>query len=283
MRSRLPFDALRTFAEIAGGASAAQAAARLNITPGAVSQRIAALETHLGRKLVERRGRHLTPTGDGAALYESVRDHLAALEAALQAGPVERRLRIHATPGFAEAWLLPRLKAIAALVEPMAVELVTSAAPFEATARWSARDVAIRYGAAFAGDLVATPLVPSQIALVARPDVAGTECAALVATMPLLRQPGLDEWPVWLDDFGVPPRKVHWGPHLTDDAAALGAAALGHGIASVRTCNLGGRTDLRVLARRRAPGGATYHLLSRRSDLAAAPIGRLHAWARGGG
>jgi len=280
MTSRLPFDALRTFAEIARGASAAEAAERLNVTPGAVSQRIAALEAHLRRRLVTRRGRKLVPTSDGLALYERVRPHLEAIEDALAPGRRDRALRLHATPAFADAWLMPRLETIRALAEPFTVDLVTAATPFEETRGWTASDIAIRYGASFGDDLMATPLVPSGIALVVATARTTDNPAALLRSQPLIRQPGLDEWPVWLDVLGVPQEDVAKGPRVSDDAASLRAAELGHGIASVRACNVGDRTGLRVLARRPAPGGATYHLVTRRTDGGATPVTRLHDWAR---
>ncbi|QBK30162.1 LysR family transcriptional regulator [Roseitalea porphyridii] len=280
MTSRLPFDALRTFAEIARGASAAEAAERLNVTPGAVSQRIAALEVHLGRTLVTRRGRKLVPTSDGLALYEQVHPHLGAIEDALAPKGRDRVLRLHATPAFADAWLMPRLEAIRTLAAPFAVDLVTAATPFEETRGWTASDIAIRYGASFAADLMATPLVPSEIALVASTARTTDNPAALLRSQPLICQPGLEEWPVWLEALTVSPEAVAWGPRVSDDAASLRAAELGHGIASVRACNVGGRPGLRVLARRTAPGNATYHLVTRRADRGAAPVRRLHDWAR---
>lgn len=280
MTSRLPFDALRTFAEIARGASAAEAAERLNITPGAVSQRIAALEAHLGRDLVTRRGRRLAPTSDGLALYERVRAHLDAVEAALTPGGRDRVLRLHATPAFGETWLMPRLETIQALAEPWSVELVTAATPFEETRGWTACDVAIRYGGVFADELTATPLVPSEIALVVSTAHPADDPAALLRMLPLIRQPGLDEWPVWLAALAIPPEAATWGPRVSDDTASLRAAELGHGVASVRACNIGRRHALRVLARRPAPGEATYHLVTRRADSGAGPAERLHDWAR---
>jgi len=281
MISRLPFDALRTFAEIARGTSAAEAAARLNVTPGAVSQRIAVLERHLGRTLVTRRGRTLVPTSDGLALFERVRPHLDALEDALAPGRRDRVLRLHATPAFADAWLMPRLETIRALAGPSSVDLLTATAPFEETRGWTACDIAIRYGAGFADDLTATPLVPAEIVLVVASAHATHDATGMLRGLPLIRQPGLDEWPVWLDALGVPAGDITWGPRVSDDAASLRAADLGHGIASVRACNVGDRPGLRVLARRPAPGGATYHLVTRRVDRSAAPIKRLHEWARG--
>ncbi|MDN2567308.1 LysR family transcriptional regulator [Aquibium sp. A9E412] len=279
MTSRLPFDALRTFAEIARGLSAAEAAGRLNVSPGAVSQRIAALEAHLGDRLVERRGRHLVPTSVGLALFERVRPHLEAVEAALTADRAEPVMRLHATPAFADAWLMPRLAALVALVAPRPLELVTAATPFERTRRWTAADIAIRYGGRFSEELAATPLVAAQIALVAADGPAGGDPAAHLRERPLICQTGLDEWPAWLERFGVPAAAVRWGPRVSDDAASLRAAELGHGIASVRACTVGERARLRVLARRPAPGNATYHLVTRRADLASPPIRRLHAWA----
>ncbi|WP_349358767.1 LysR substrate-binding domain-containing protein [Stappia sp.] len=227
-----------------------------------------------------RRGRKLAPTSDGLALFERVRPHLEAIEEVMAPDRRDRVLRLHATPAFADAWVMPRLETIRALAAPLALDLLTATAPFEETRGWTAFDIALRYGATFADDLMATPLVPAEIALVVASAHATHDAAGMLRGLPLIRQPGLEEWPVWLDALGVRPEDVTWGPRVSDDAASLRAADLGHGIASVRACNVGERPGLHPLARRPAPGGATYHLVTRRADRSAAPIKRLHEWAR---
>jgi len=74
----LPVDLVRTFAEIVSAGSLDAAATRLSITPSAVSQRLKALESRLGRVLLVR-SKPVTVTGSGRVVLRLARQ-LAALE-----------------------------------------------------------------------------------------------------------------------------------------------------------------------------------------------------------
>ncbi|TBC60872.1 LysR family transcriptional regulator (plasmid) [Rhizobium leguminosarum] len=65
---------LETFIVVAERHSLAEAAQRLNLTPAAVAQRIRALETELGVRLLVRSGRVMRPTEAGFAILDRCRD-----------------------------------------------------------------------------------------------------------------------------------------------------------------------------------------------------------------
>ncbi|RRH74308.1 LysR family transcriptional regulator [Falsigemmobacter faecalis] len=84
---------LETFVAVADCGSIAGAARRLNLTPAALAQRLRALESDLGRPLVQRVGRHTRPTAAGDAvlirarpLLEAARDLRAAAAQDVPAG-----------------------------------------------------------------------------------------------------------------------------------------------------------------------------------------------------
>lgn len=64
---------LESFVIIAESGSIAEAARRLNLTPAALAQRMRALEQDLGRSLVTRTGRTVSPTAAGYAMLHHAR------------------------------------------------------------------------------------------------------------------------------------------------------------------------------------------------------------------
>ena len=104
--------ALRAFEAAARLQSLTRAAESLHLTHGAISHQIKALEASIGVRLVERAGRGIRVTEEGARLATRVRAALAEIadavrEAADRRNP--RLLRVSVTPSFAARWLLPRL------------------------------------------------------------------------------------------------------------------------------------------------------------------------------
>jgi len=90
---------LQTFLTVVETSSLAETARRLNITPSAVVQRIRALESEIGRPLIQRSGHAVRPTGAGAAVLHDVERLLAAetdVKAAATAGLETGRLQIGA-------------------------------------------------------------------------------------------------------------------------------------------------------------------------------------------
>ncbi|MGW8886647.1 LysR family transcriptional regulator [Streptomyces sp. NPDC055749] len=90
---------LRAFLAVADEGNVTRAAARLNLTQPAVSRTLAALEKHLGVRLVDRSTHHLALTAEGAAF----RDKAAAAVAAFDEAVDPDRLR-HWPLRIGHAW-----------------------------------------------------------------------------------------------------------------------------------------------------------------------------------
>jgi LysR family glycine cleavage system transcriptional activator len=138
---------LRAFEAAARTSSFAAAAAELNLTSGAISYQIRALEAHLGFALFERlpRGVKLTPMG--VAYLPPVRkafEELADSTVGLFGGSERVQITVHAPVSLAALWLAPKLPAFSAVNPTVDVRLSSviwdNAVPDEAT------DLEIRYG-----------------------------------------------------------------------------------------------------------------------------------------
>ncbi|WP_151116066.1 LysR family transcriptional regulator [Hypericibacter adhaerens] len=107
-----PLNPLRAFEAAARHGGMTRAAAELNVTHGAVSHQVRALEEALSVELFERRGRHLALTLAGQQLLPSVQqalDLIADASARLSRPDLDGRLAIKLPIAFAAKWLLPRL------------------------------------------------------------------------------------------------------------------------------------------------------------------------------
>ena len=76
------FEAMSLFVRVAERGSFAAAAEQFGVARSVVTRQVAALETHLGVKLMERSTRRLTLTSAGAASLEKCRVILNLVEAA---------------------------------------------------------------------------------------------------------------------------------------------------------------------------------------------------------
>src|SRR5258706_12020992 len=84
----------------------------MDVTHGAVSQRIKRLEEHLGMSLFRRSGRRMLLTDEGRRLLERVRTAISEIAEGVEAIRSDNRdriLTVSMLPGFAAYWLLPRL------------------------------------------------------------------------------------------------------------------------------------------------------------------------------
>jgi LysR family glycine cleavage system transcriptional activator len=138
---------LRAFEAAARTTSFTAAAAELNLTAGAISYQIRALEAHLGFALFERlpRGVKLTPMG--VAYLPPVRkafEELADTTVGLFGGSERLQITVHAPVSLAALWLAPKLPAFSVANPSIDVRLASviwdNAVPDDAT------DLEIRYG-----------------------------------------------------------------------------------------------------------------------------------------
>ena len=108
-----PLNALKAFAAAARHLSVKAAADELAVTPGAVSQMLKTLETHLGVKLFERVNRGILLTEAGRKYLPPVRNAFRQIAEASRRVAVSADtglLTVSVTPFFASAWLVPRLR-----------------------------------------------------------------------------------------------------------------------------------------------------------------------------
>jgi LysR family transcriptional regulator, glycine cleavage system transcriptional activator len=138
---------LRAFEAAARTTSFTAAAAELNLTAGAISYQIRALEAHLGFALFERlpRGVKLTPMG--VAYLPPVRkafEELADTTVGLFGGSERLQITVHAPVSLAALWLASKLPAFSVANPSIDVRLASviwdNAVPDDAT------DLEIRYG-----------------------------------------------------------------------------------------------------------------------------------------
>ncbi|MDU6244634.1 MAG: LysR family transcriptional regulator, partial [Bradyrhizobium sp.] len=121
-------DAMQAFVTVADLNGFAPAARRLKLSPSAVTRLIAALETHLGVRLLQRTTRSVTLTDAGRRYLERTRRILADLEEAELAAESERlqpagRLVVSAPVGFGRLHVGPVMAAYLSRYAEVAAEL----------------------------------------------------------------------------------------------------------------------------------------------------------------
>lgn len=108
---------LRILRALADHGTVTAAAEVLHLTPSAVSQQLAALETEIGQELLERRGRRVAITSAGRLLLAHADTILAEVERA------EDAMRLHANGANGEVRVVAFATAITLLVAPSLTRL----------------------------------------------------------------------------------------------------------------------------------------------------------------
>lgn len=125
---------MRIFVDAAENQSLVAAARNLNLSPSAVSEHIAALESRLGAQLLVRTTRHVAITEVGAEYLRNCRHILtepdkAGAHARDAAGAVQGSLRFDAPSGFAQHHIAPHLLLFMKQYPHVTIDLVTTDAP----------------------------------------------------------------------------------------------------------------------------------------------------------
>jgi len=163
---------LEFFVALANHGSLAATARALDMTPPAVTKRLAQLESRLGVRLVNRTTRRLSLTHEG----ELLRDHAGRILAdirhmetliAQQKNQVKGRLRINATLGFGRQRIAGLASQFAQRHPDIEIELHVSDRPLDLIERHF--DVAVRFGELPDRRLVARRLLRNQRFLCASP------------------------------------------------------------------------------------------------------------------
>lgn len=240
MPSPVSFSALRTFIEVGRQGSIKRAAQELNVTPGAVSQQVKALEARFGVKLLERGNREVKLSAHGLRLFGKIASGFEQIDAAVRLfedrRPGPRSLIVSTTPSFAACWLTPRLGRFAAQHPEIEIRIETSVQLADMTSGMV--DVAIRHGSGDYPGLDAALLFTPRLVAVASPSLlidGPLSDPADCLRYPLLQDRDRADWPTWFEAHGVKPaRNAVKGPSYADDALLIQGVIAGQGLAIVR-------------------------------------------------
>jgi LysR family glycine cleavage system transcriptional activator len=240
MARRLPpLNGLKAFEAAARSESFTRAAEELNVTQGAVSHQVKALEDTLGLKLFRRERQRLI-------LTEAGRDYLTVIRLALDqiAVGTERLLQrqesgaltVSTSPDFAAKWLVNRLSRFAEKCPD--VDLRVSATTHYVDFARDDVDVAIRHGDGNWPGLDVQRLYSERLFPVCSPKLVArrnriTKAADLLK-FTLLRLEDAKNWTRLLEAAGVK-ATVPPGPVLNRASMLIDAAIDGQGIALART------------------------------------------------
>ncbi|KOO03981.1 LysR substrate-binding domain-containing protein [Vibrio nereis] len=231
--------------------SLTSAAKELNLTTGAVSQQLQAIEERLGFSVFERHARGIRLTEQGQKLVDAVNHHLAAIEEnvyQLTRVSENKEIRLKLTPSLAFKWLVPRLENFQKQYPDIQIHTFAEGALVDSDNRNF--DVAIDYGPipykrAEAELLMEESLLPvmSPSYFAQFPDIAENnntwkKTTLLHDAMPWHGAPKDYEWLYWASQNEID-FDTNQGHFFNRTDMAMSAAEAGVGIALARMALLG--------------------------------------------
>jgi len=235
---RCSTSALRAFEAVARRGTLGGAGDELGVSPSAVTFHLRELQAALGVRLLERRGRGLSLTPEGAELAKDLHPIFAALDVAVGKARLssgrERIVNVAALPVFAARWLIPRLGAFRAAHPDVDVRLSTSERLVDLARE--GYDFAVRSGVGRWPGLAARLLFPQELApfcsrgyLEARGRPA--RVSDLAAHSIIVNDSRPAEWELWLEAAGEPNVRLRTSQAYDTREAVLHAVHSGLGIA----------------------------------------------------
>jgi DNA-binding transcriptional LysR family regulator len=166
------FQQMSVFARVVGAGSLSAAARELGLSPALVSRNLAALESRLGVRLINRTTRSLHLTDEGASYYEACSRLLAEIDeadAAVAAGRVEPQgvLRVALPASFGHLHVAPRIPEFAERYPK--VRLALSLSDRSVNVIEEGFDIAVRIAELEDSSLAARRLAPNRRVVCASP------------------------------------------------------------------------------------------------------------------
>jgi LysR family glycine cleavage system transcriptional activator len=224
--------AVRAFEAAARHLSITRAADELNVTVGAVSRHVRALEARMGTALFLRGSRGLVLTSAGKAFADSAREALDRIADAADGLRLRRfrRLSVGVYGFVASRFLLPIWPTLKTAYPELEVDLHTSANPLDLLASRFDAVIAVSDGQPRAG-IVTHPLLPIATVPVCSPKLL-QDGPLDFSTVPFLHaRPRPDDWRRWLDCADFTDVPVQGGSSFESLTLAIEAAAAGMGAA----------------------------------------------------
>jgi len=240
MARRLPpLNGLKAFEAAARSESFTRAAGELNVTQGAVSHQVKALEDSLGLKLFHRERQRLILTEAGRDYLGVIRDALDQIAAGTERLLYRQEsgvLTVSTSPDFAAKWLVNRLSRFSE--KHPDVDLRVSATTHHVDFARDAVDIAIRHGNGDWPGLDVQRLYSERLFPVCSPKLVARRSritkAADLLKFPLLRLEDAKNWTRLFEAARVK-ATVRPGPVLNGASMLIDAAIDGQGIALART------------------------------------------------
>ena len=231
---------MKLFVLLAKKGSLSAAARELDITPPAVTKRLAQMEQRLGVRLLNRTTRRLSLTSEGELYLEQAQrilDDIRAMEESVAShrNAPKGLLRINATLGFGRTTIAPLVSAFAREYPDVELQLQLTDRPIDLVEE--AFDLGIRFGALPDTRLTARRILSNKRFLCASPAYlkrAGMPQAPddLTRHSCIIHRQNDEAWSIWRLARGrrVQSVKVRGALSSNDGDVALGWALDGHGI-----------------------------------------------------
>lgn len=263
------------------------AASELNVTPGAVSHQIKALESDLSLILFERRHRGVALTDDGSRLFATLQKSFGSISrvlSELRKSGQDNSVTVASSTSVSSLWLTPRLVRFWKVHGSVAVNQHVSDSPDRPE---HLIDLTIQYGGSAAPHKTSVPLYRDDLVPVCSPEFASehpqTSLEAL-ARMPLIHldsdPAGWTTWRDWFRQLGYS-GDIASGMRVNNYTIALQAARDDAGVA------LGWRRLVRPLIERGAlvrigshslPEPAEFRIISDPEDMLGPEVRLLRRW-----
>ena len=279
MSRRLPpLNPLRAFEATARHGSLTKAAGELNVTHGAISHQIRALEATLKVKLLERSGSRLKLTPQGAELLPAVSgafESIASATARMTRPTSSGKLTVSCVPALLSLWLVPRIGGFTAQYPGISLRL--NASNDTRDIHSPDIDVCVLYGDGSRTDCWLKKWSTLELFPVVSPTLINNRPIRSVRDLAdhvLLHADEGREWHTWLaaaDALDVKPRQQHRmsGASLTTEAAVHG-----HGLAlgdTVTASSLLARGQLVTPFNLSVPAVDAFYVVCR-NEVRSAPI-----------
>lgn len=267
--NRVHLSGLRAIEAVLRLGTLAQAAEELQVSVGAISQRVAKAEEALGVTLFLRGRSGMVPTAQGAAMTGLLSSGFGQLSAAVGEATRDHgtTLVVSVAPIFAARWLIWRLPRFAARHPEIRVRIDSVEGLVDPNT--SDVDLCLRVGAGPYPDVRAEKLFSHRAMPVCSPEMAEKlKTPADLAHVPIIRDTNSTlPWSVWLAPEGLDETILGPGPEFSDGSLCFDAAMGGAGVfLAWETLDLKAMADGRVVApfARRQDTGRYYWLVSAR-------------------
>lgn len=285
-RRLLPSTSMLAAFEAAARTSSFSAAAReLDLTQGAISRQIRALENQLGVELFVRDRQQVHLSDIGATYGEEIRSALGTIRQATLsaiANPGGGVLDLAILPTFGTRWLIPRLPSFLEANPGVTVNFAMRVSPFDFER--DRQHAAIHYGAAQWPDADCTFLMDEEVVPVFSPALAEKFPLSQpkdftgVALLHLTTRP--NAWADWFAAFNVPKQEPQ-GMFFEQFSSVAQAAAAGMGAALLPTFLI--ESELKSGALVPLNGGAinsssAYYLVTPKTRAGYAPMLAFRSW-----